>query len=274
MSSSKELLTYKLELIRINEVKPHEEVKANNLSEIMNSIRQIGLQIDPVIVDETTNVALDGMHRIKAIQELQLKRIMVAKVNYSDQRIGLERWLRGIRAPSYSKIEELKVALKLIRVESPQAAMNMVDSGESPVALITERMGLVSSAKLRGMDRFLLIREFDRRVTDSETLNDFEMQSKIKSGYAVMYVPRPTKEEVVESGLTGRLFPPKSTRHSIYMRPVNVRCPIELLNGRMSDSEATSIFQELLNRMQKKVLPAGSTYAGRIYSEPIILYNP
>jgi len=240
----------------------------------MNSIRQTGVQIDPVIVDETTNVALDGMHRIRAIQELQLKRIMVAKVNYSDQRIELGRWFRGIRLPSYSKIEELKVALKLIKVESPQEAIKMVDSGNSPVALITETIGLVSSANLRGMDRFYLIREFDRRVSENEVLNELEMQDKLKSGYAVLYVPKPTKDEVIEAGLTGRLFPPKSTKHSIYMRPVNVRCPIELLSGKMSDSEATSIFQELLNRIQKKVLPAGSTYAGRIYSEPIVLYNP
>ncbi len=274
MSSSKELLTYKLELLKISEVRPHEEVKVKNLAEIMNSIKQIGLQLDPIIVDERTNVALDGMHRIRAIQELQLKRIMVARVDYSDPRIGLERWLRAIRLPSISKIEELKVALKLMRVESPETAMKMVDMGESSIALITEKMGLVSSIRLKGMGRFSLIREFDRRVMGSEILNDFEMQNKIKSGYAVLYVPEPTKEEVVEAGLTGRVFPPKSTKHLIQLRPVNVRCPIELLNSRMSDTEATSIFQELLNRMPKKMLPAGSTYAGRIYNEPLMLYNP
>ncbi|MGC8661510.1 MAG: ParB N-terminal domain-containing protein [Nitrososphaeria archaeon] len=274
MSSSKELLSYRLELLKINEVRPHEEVKIRNLSEIMNSIKQIGLQLDPVIVDEKTNVALDGMHRIKAIRELQLKRIMVARVDYSDPKIGLERWLRAIKSPSISKIEELKVALKLKRVESTTAAMEMVDSGESSIALITEKMGLVSSIRRSGIERFSLIREFDRRVLDLETINDFEMQNKIKSGYAVLYVPKPTKEEVVESGLTGRLFPPKSTKHIIPLRPVNVRCPIELLNGRMSDSEATSIFQELLNRMAKKMMPAGSLYAGRVYNEPLVLYNP
>ncbi len=189
MSSSKELLSYRLELLKINEVRPHEEVKIRNLSEIMNSIKQIGLQLDPVIVDEKTNVALDGMHRIKAIRELQLKRIMVARVDYSDPKIGLERWLRAIKSPSISKIEELKVALKLKRVESTTAAMEMVDSGESSIALITEKMGLVSSIRRSGI-------------------------------------------------------------------------------------EATSIFQELLNRMAKKMMPAGSLYAGRVYNEPLVLYNP
>jgi hypothetical protein len=274
VSSSKELLSYSLELLKISEVRPHEEVKTRNLSEIMNSIKQVGLQLDPVIVDEKTSVALDGMHRIRAIQELQLKRIMVARVDYSDPRIGLERWLRAIRYPSVSKVEELKVALKLKRVESMQAAMKMVDSGESSVALITEKMGLVSSIRAKGIERFSLIREFDRRVTEFETINNFEMQNKVESGYAVLYVPEPTKEEVVESGLTGRLFPPKSTKHIIPLRPVNVRCPIELLNGRMSDGEATSIFQELLSRMAKKMMPAGSLYAGRVYNEPLVLYNP
>lgn len=274
MSSSKELLSYRLELLKINEVRPHEEVKIRNLSEIMNSIKQIGLQLDPIIVDEKTNVALDGMHRIKAIQELQLKRIMVARVDYSDPRIGLERWLRAIKLPSISKIEELKVALKLKRVESTTAAMEMVDSGESSIALITEKMGLVSTIRMTGIERFSLIREFDRRVSDFETITDSDIENKIKSGYSVLYVPKPTKEEVVESGLTGRLFPPKSTKHIIPLRPVNVRCPIELLNGRMSDSEATSIFQELLNRMVKRMMPAGSFYAGRMYNEPLVLYNP
>ncbi|MEM3853306.1 MAG: ParB N-terminal domain-containing protein, partial [Conexivisphaerales archaeon] len=243
-------------------------------SEIMNSIKQIGLQLDPIIVDERTNVALDGMHRIKAIQELQLKRIMVAKVDYSDSRIGVERWVRAIKSPSISKIEELKVALKLTRVESALEAMKMVDFGESTIALITKKMAFVSSIRLKGINRFSLIREFDRRVAEYETVNDFEIQNKIESGYALLYVPKPTKEEIVESGLTRRLFPPKSTMHVIPLRPVNVRCPIELLNGKINDNEAANIFQELLSRMAKKMMPAGSLYAGRTYKEPLMLYNP
>lgn len=274
MSSSKELLSYRLELLRIADIRPHEEVKIRNLSEIAVSIKQMGLQLDPVIVDEKTNVALDGMHRIRAIQELQLKRIMVARVDYSDPRIGVERWLRVIKSPSISKIDELKVALRLKRATDASEAIKMVESGESPVALLTQKISFISLYTLSGLERFSLIREFDRRVPDFESANDSEIPSKIESGNAVLYVPKPTKDEVVESGLTGRLFPPKSTRHIIPLRPVNVRCPIELLNGKMNDSEANNIFQELIGRMAKKMLPAGSFYAGRIYNEPLVLYNP
>ncbi|MGC8568987.1 MAG: ParB N-terminal domain-containing protein [Nitrososphaeria archaeon] len=267
-------LSFTISFARLSEVRPHEEVIEKNLNELAKSIKKDGVQIDPVVVDSKTGVALDGMHRIAALKALEVKRIMVAKVDYADERIKVYRWLRAVKNYSLNMIDELKVALNLRKAGSQLEAMQLVDQEKFPLALLFDDMAYVSAMEARGFERFPLIKEFDRRVKEYVGILDRDLLNYLKNGYMVLYVKKPEKSEVIEAGMKGMLFPPKSTRHVIPYRPVNVRCPLELLSGRMSDSEAEEALNRLLGSMSKKLLPPNSLYAGRVYEEELILYNP
>ena len=61
----------------IERVLPHEEVLPEVLEGIGESLRRSGAQLDPVIVDGSTGVALDGMHRVEALRKMGASKILV-----------------------------------------------------------------------------------------------------------------------------------------------------------------------------------------------------
>ncbi len=267
-------LSFTITFLKISDVKPHEEIIEKNISELIKSIKKDGVQIDPVIVDRNTNVALDGMHRIYALKALEAKRIMVAKVDYFDERIKVHRWLRAVKNYSSALLDELKVVLGLKKVPNQLEAIRSVDSGESPIAILEGSAGYVSILNAPNLERFNLIKEFDKRTTERREIMEKEIDQYLKNGYMILYVKRPDKEEIIKAGLSGILFPPKSTRHVIPYRPVNLRCPLDLLSGKLNDQEASEILSRMIESMPKKILPPNSFYAGRTYEEELVLYNP
>jgi hypothetical protein len=267
-------LSFTITFLKISEVKPHEEIIEKNTSELVKSIKKDGVQIDPVIVDKNTNVALDGMHRISALKAIDAKRIMVAKVDYFDEKIKVYRWLRAARNFSTALLDELKVVLELKKASNQLEAMQAVDSEKSPIAILVGNTGYFSSLNVTGFERFNLIREFDKRIKEYSGIMEKEIEQHLKNGFLILYVKKPEKEEIIKAGITGTLFPPKSTRHVIPFRPVNLRCPLELLSGKFNDQEASEILARLIGSSPKKVLPPYSMYAGRIYEEELVLYNP
>jgi ParB-like nuclease domain. len=267
-------LSFTITFLKISEVKPHEEIIEKNTSELVKSIKKDGVQIDPVIVDKNTNVALDGMHRISALKAIDAKRIMVAKVDYFDEKIKVHRWLRAVRNFSTALLDELKVVLELKKASNQLEAMQAVDSEKSPIAILVGNTGYFSTLNVTGFERFNLVREFDKRTKDYSEIMEKEIEQHLKNGFLILYVKKPEKEEVIKAGITGTLFPPKSTRHVIPFRPVNLRCPLELLSGKFNDQEAYENLARLIESSPKKVLPPHSIYAGRIYEEELVLYNP
>lgn len=266
-------LSFTITFLKISEVKPHEEIIEKNTSELIKSIKKDGVQIDPVIVDKNTNVALDGMHRISALRAIDAKRIMVAKVDYFDEKIKVHRWLRAVRNFSMALLDELKVVFELKKAASQLEAMQAVDNEKSPIAILVGNVGYFSSLNATGFERFNLIREFDKRIKEYSGIMEKEIEQYLNNGFLILYVKKPEKEEVIKAGLTGTLFPPKSTRHVIPFRPVNLRCPLELLSGKFNDQEAYETLARLIESSPKKVLPPYSIYAGRIYEEELVLYN-
>ena len=263
-----------LMLMPLKNIRIHEEVLPNYLSDLTESIRQSGVQLDPIIADIKTGIALDGMHRIESIRKLECKRIMVAGVDYSDPRITLKRWLRSVKLPA-GIFDELRYNLQLTRASSMEEARSLVDSGASPIAVLSKEESFITSIKAQGLEYFKLVRRFDA-LTHGLTISsilDINLKEYIDGGYKVLYVPTPKKDDVIFSGMSGTLFPPKSTRHLIPLRPVNVMCPLDLLKGRLVDHEAEERFNELLSTKSRSELPPGSEYKGRTYEERLTVFN-
>jgi ParB-like chromosome segregation protein Spo0J len=55
-----------IETCAIRELKMHQQVKEKQVKEMMLTIRQTG-QLEPIHVDKTTNVIIDGHHRYMAM---------------------------------------------------------------------------------------------------------------------------------------------------------------------------------------------------------------
>lgn len=82
----------KIVFVDINKLIQHERVCRARLRAVYKQINGDGVIRRPVIVDKTTNVVLDGHHRVQALRDLGAKRVPVVYVNYSDD--GVRVYLR------------------------------------------------------------------------------------------------------------------------------------------------------------------------------------
>lgn len=74
-------------LIDINKLKPHEAIDFQRLRELAKRIRKNGHLKNPIVVDRTSFVVLDGHHRLKALKILGCKRIPAFLVDYKSNNV-------------------------------------------------------------------------------------------------------------------------------------------------------------------------------------------
>jgi hypothetical protein len=261
----------------IEEVLPHEQVIPEVLRAIQGSLKRSGAQLDPVIVDDRTKVALDGMHRIEALKGLGASKILVCRVDYDSAAIRLGRWLRAYEGLSNPLLEDLKVRLDLTRVSRAEA-MSEVEGRRTPAALFAAGMSFKSLMPFVSVRESIeLVKVFDETARRSgirpRIVAEGEAEGLIRTGAFVFFPPSPSKADVVDSGLRRNLFPPKSTRHLIPARPVGVSFPLDWLTEKeLSVKEANRRLASLVAESRIVSMRPGSEYMGRIYEEPLYHY--
>jgi hypothetical protein len=261
----------------IDKVFPHEEILPDVLGAIGESLKNSASQLDPVIIDNATGVALDGMHRVEALRSMGASKILACRVDYGIDSIKVGRWLRAYEGTSNPLLEDLKVRLNLTRVSRAEA-LSEVEGHRVPAALFAGGISFKSLMPFVSVRESIeLVRVFDETALRSEVrpriVDEEEAGRLIEKGAFVFVPPSPTKADVIESGLRRHLFPPKSTRHLIPARPVGVSFPLRwLLDAQLSAEEANGRLSDLVAWSRIVALPPGSVYMGRTYDEPLYRY--
>jgi hypothetical protein len=82
-----------VQLVPVEWLKPHEEIKPRNLDKLLEMTKRWGGYTKPLIVDKATGAILDGHHRYSIAGELDLKQIPVIAVDYlNDDSIEVDVW--------------------------------------------------------------------------------------------------------------------------------------------------------------------------------------
>ena len=76
-------------IVEISRLKGHERTDEDRLRNLRDEIKSDGMLMRPIVVDEKTNVILDGHHRMEALGLLGCSRIPVCYVDYNSERIGV-----------------------------------------------------------------------------------------------------------------------------------------------------------------------------------------
>ena len=74
-------------ILKIDELKEHEDIRPAYLEELKNQIMLDGILKMPIAVDEKTYVILDGHHRLQALKRLGCTKIPVVLVDYQSPEI-------------------------------------------------------------------------------------------------------------------------------------------------------------------------------------------
>jgi hypothetical protein len=74
-------------LIKIDDLKEHEEIRPDYLEELKNQIVSDGILKMAIAVDKKTYVILDGHHRLQALRKIGCSKIPVILVDYESPKI-------------------------------------------------------------------------------------------------------------------------------------------------------------------------------------------
>jgi len=277
-----------LRLVPLDELYIHEEVVPRNIRRLIDKFQKERVFTHPIIVDKNSNVVLDGMHRVTALRMLGNNYIPVSFIDYNHPAIQVKNWFRAIYPENtknmHNAIIDILSELEInSRWEDRNTFMNLLFERkyfacfrfhymDKILALINdENADIWSIYRKIGKIEKRIMQDLKARIMYEPDIF-IQQESQKKEIPLVLMTPPLSKREVVYFARQKKLFPPKTTRHIIPMRPLFINIPMILLreDGPGRDlEEKNKIFEALLR--QKGVLKLrGKLLLDRFYEEDFV----
>ena len=269
--------TISLAIVPIENLLPHENVIPTLLASVKRDMSRTGFQRDPIIIDKTTKVVLDGMHRLGALSSLGAKSALCVEFDYLDRSVLLERWLRYFIAPHRKFISELISILALKRSRDFRTAMRSVDSYRSSMALLSNKESYSSEPQRDLLKSYEKLAQFDKlaksRRVEVQSHSEGERISLLSSeSVFVLYPHRIEKKQILSMALKAKLLPFKTTRHIVPTRPMGVYFPLNLLMHSNLD-KCNQALEEIIARSRIDLLDRDAWYEGKRYAETLAVFR-
>lgn len=87
--------TYQIALRPVCEVRQSEQVDPANVQWLCDSIIRAGHWLEPIIVERSHGIVMDGNHRLNAALQLGLCRVPCIQLDYTDPRVCVRHWRTG-----------------------------------------------------------------------------------------------------------------------------------------------------------------------------------
>jgi len=272
-------LTFRLSLLGIDELKPHEEVVEKSVKSLASEIMAQGEVRDPLMVDQDDYIILDGMHRFSSLKALKCRFAPCCLLDYDNGNIKVGSWFRLFIVDKADGAAEDLLRTSTLAYSKRKATLENISY--SPQTVVMTGDGTVFS--LSDADPVqcartgvLLEREMVKKGHAVEYLSEIMAIQKLRSGEVnfVISLPIFTKQQIRNCGMEGNLLPHKVTRHVIPSRPLRINVPLSLLRDQdISLPEADLRLNEILARKQMTTRPPGSIVEGRRYEEELLVFS-
>jgi L-serine kinase (ADP) len=261
----------------LEEVKPHEATIPRALESILADVERTNHQRDPILVDRKTHTVLDGMHRRAALAATHARFGLCSEYDYLGDEVKLERWLRYFIAPSDEFLDEVTSLLELRERTDFREAVRAVDERESKIALVSAGSSYTSERSWNLLDAYDAVGQVDRLCKKYHIELDFTPESSkfelfTSESVYLLYPEKMTKRDVLEMAAKGHVFPCKTTRHVVPIRPMGVYFPLDLLQG-SSQAECLEELKNIVNSSRIELEKREVWYEGRRYSEPLAIFR-
>ncbi|MHA1791106.1 MAG: hypothetical protein ACTSVI_00590 [Promethearchaeota archaeon] len=281
-------LDLNLEVVPVRSLLQHERTLEGTIKKLSLEFSNMAKLQNPIIIEEN-HLVLDGNHRAMVFKKLNYKHMPVCKIDYFNESVKLKYWYRiikdfpdnGFLSRLFSDDEDYTV-----KTLASTNALNL-QLDESPLSF-----GVIHG------DYRAIIEFNDSKVKDAVDAYDAleRLQDKIKSvGFSMDYIPcqflekkdyissltktdliiltpHITKEMVISAAKKHKIFAPKTTRHIIPARPINVNVPVRWCNELISREELDSRFTHYLRGKNVLRFGPGQVIDGRYYSEEIFVF--
>ena len=270
MDINSSTISFRITLIDLAGLKPHEEIIEQLVTELAKSIQEQNEVRDPLIVDKQSLVILDGMHRYNALKKLGCRRAPVCLVEYEDDRIGVGAWFRFFNAKDPDSLAA--EALESLNRKYERKAISPPRTELVNAAIITNRSGFQFTGEIDRVSRSHLAVRIEKYISGRGFQCEYAPENSVTQSNIVVPVPIFSKTEIKETATTGRLLPHKVTRHIIPSRPLALDVPLDLLTNH-TDGEANEKLDQLLSSRHVDTRPAGSIVDGRRYQEELLVFE-
>jgi len=275
-------LNLDIAVLDVSSLRVHEEIIPELLNQLTYSIESDGCVRHPIIVDRRSLVVLDGVHRVSALQKLSISRVPAYLVDYDSPAIRVLSWYRSVTGVS-------NVQQVISQAKRAGCALKQIDTfnekviGVSPTAAVLKlpkQVFLVNCPFNHLSEAYDIIGRIEETWRAAGLTIRYEAErdalKKLEQGRvdAVLCTPKISKDEIVKSALSGRVFEWKATRHVIPARPLSVNVPLSLLKDTSKSlAEVDHELIDLLKRKKLKQLPSGSIVEGRRYEEEVYVFE-
>jgi hypothetical protein len=246
------------------------------IRQVVDSITHLGVVKDPVLVAHDTRSVLDGTHRVASLLQLDVDLTPCCLVDYSDRRVDVYRWFRTF--PAKDPLGTLTEGREVVSA-SREAAEGMLLTGEGNVAMATREETHVFLDGGDPIGSSWSASDIESRFRRHGVTASYETErdafDKLDNGEAdlvLMYRPI-SKEDVIQSSRSGRLFAHKSTRHVIPARPLGFNTSLDILRAEEGREDSRNRFKSIIHG--KKIVDLGSdcVVEGRRYEETVYWFG-
>ncbi len=242
---------------------------------------------NPIIVDENL-IVLDGNHRASVFKALNYKYMLVCKIDYYHETACLRYWFR--RLSNIKGIETVKPIVeglggRLREIENKVGLEKTLEddcfSYGIQTANLYAALGFPKDIVYDSISAYGVLEKIQNRLIENgikleyipcQYVHDHQFCEQLKDEEMLIWTPQITKEMVVEAARREKLFPPKSTRHLIPARPLNVNIPIFWFNENISLEEINRRVCEFLENKKLKRFGPGQVIDGRYYEEELFVF--
>ncbi|RLE64402.1 MAG: hypothetical protein DRJ47_07810 [Thermoprotei archaeon] len=269
-----------LDVVEISKLSLHEETVSSALRRLVSLFKKSRFLAHPVIVDQNSLVVLDGMHRVTALKELGYKYIVAALVDYLHPSIKVYNWYRTFT--SLGKSGEtiylrLKATFRDVEYHDPKVdreyIVNGVKNGEYSLGLLfADGSSITVDSSGSIINDYRLVSLFDHLIQDlGASIGYYAEEEALEALHkgsveAVEVTPPLKKKDIIDVAVSGKVFPPKTTRHVIPVRPLYINYPLKYLKNSVSRDVARKILGKMLSsRLIVKI--KGQVKIDRFYEE-------
>jgi hypothetical protein len=265
-----------LAIVEISSLNLHEKIIPERLSNLIYNFKMSEVINHPIIVDKNSLVVLDGNHRVEVFKSLGYKYVPVCLVEYGSPHIKVGCWYRIVENKSNSRpISSVLTNFYEVKNE-PRNICRLINSMNAFVIVIKNKT-MISRHYKNLVETYSNMNSLENNLVSLgfkiSYVKEDEAEQKLEKGAAAFIAMPPlSKEMIIEAALSGNLFPQKSSRHVLPVRPIGICFPLRYLkNGTLN--EANREFNTWIARKNVKHLPPGQYLEGTRCEEALLLFS-
>jgi len=283
-----ESLKLELEVVRVDSLFQHEKILPHVADKLILEFKNWTNLQNPIIVDKNY-IVLDGNHRVFVFKKLKFKYIPVCKVDYFSEVTQLRYWFRLLR--SIGSLESLKQIINDMNgsfreVSDREALKKTLENNNLSCGIqqgnfyasISFHENVVNDAisaydVLEKIQNRLLEKGTNLEYIPCQSVYESKCCDELKNSEVIIWTPQITKEMVVDAVKKKKRFAPKTTRHLIRARPLNVNVPTYWFKENISLEEINKRFSEFLEKKNLRRFGPGQVVDGRYYEEELFIFS-